>query len=113
MLEEFLSRNVIDAVKAYCKDEIINLGFAKSIQTLEYLFCPLDLQFIEQKLMGTRKVSVLTQLIFAMKVIVGHFQMSCASEMKNLVVFMKKLTVWQSSLIYPENPHLYNCTLQI
>ena len=65
LLEEFLSRNVADAIKAYCRNEVINLGFAKCIQTLEYLYCPLDLQFIEQKLMGTRKDKSQTMFQFA------------------------------------------------
>ena len=65
LLEMFLSRNIVDAIQAYCRDQLINLGFAKIIQTLEYLFCPLDLTVIEQKLMGIRKQSSQTMFQFA------------------------------------------------
>ena len=65
LLEMFLSGNIVDAIQAYCRDQMINLGFAKIIQTLEYLFCPLDLTVIEQKLMGIRKQSSQTMFQFA------------------------------------------------
>ena len=65
LLEMFLSGNIVDAIQVYCRDQLINLGFAKIIQTLEYLFCPLDLTVIEQKLMGIKKQSSQTMFQFA------------------------------------------------
>ena len=55
IFEKFLSQRVQDEVQAYKKMCVCDLNYRSLLQTLQYLYCPVDLSRVEQNVLGAEK----------------------------------------------------------
>ena len=52
LLQSYIEQPVVDAIGAYTKSEFLDLSYRKILETLQLMFCPLNLSLLESKIMS-------------------------------------------------------------
>ena len=68
VLEMFLTQRIVDEISSYCNEEFKSLSYVAILETCQFLYIPLNLEFFESKVMSYKQEQNETFLEFSSRV---------------------------------------------
>ena len=103
VLEMFLTQRIVDEISSYCNEEFKSLSYVAILETCQFLYIPLNLEFFESKVMSYKQEQNETFLEFSSRVY-RHLKLCSrlkAVEMRKDYIEINRCKILKNSLPQP------------